>query len=133
MPGLVLKLRDGERVLINGAVIEASGRGCKLRVLTPGTDILRMRDAIDPREATTPVARLAHLLQMIVAGAVDRDDAVMEATMMLDALHDAFVEAIDLDVIRTVREEVGAGRPYPALRALAPLRAREADIFAKAG
>ena len=133
MPGLVLKLRDGERVLVNGAVIEASGRGCKLRVLTPGTDILRMRDAIDPREANTPVARLAHLLQMIVAGAVPRAEAVAEALQSLDALEDAFVEARDLDVVRAVRGEVEADRPYPALRALAPLRAREADIFAKAG
>ena len=133
MAGLVLKLREGERVLVNGAVIEASGRGCKLRVLTPDTNILRMRDAVDPATASTPVARLMHLVQMIVAGTVPEADAKAEALTALDALGDAFTSADDRAVVATVRAEVEADRPYPALRALAPLRDREAALLRMAG
>ena len=130
MPGLVLKLRDGERVLVNGAVIEASGRGCRLRVLTPDTHILRLRDAIDPARAATPVGRLTHLVQMMVAGTVPDAEAAAEAVAALDALEAAFVDADDRDAVRAIREEIEAGRPYPALRALGPLRRREAEILA---
>ena len=130
MPGLVLKLRDGERVLINGAVVEASGRGCRLRILTPGTNILRMRDAIDPALAGTPVGRLAHLVQMMVAGTVPLPQATEEARDALDALHDAFVDEADRVALRDIRTELEAGRPYPALRALNGLRDREAAILA---
>ena len=129
MPGLVLKLRDGERVLVNGAVIEAAGRGCRLRVLTPDTHILRMRDAIDPARVETPVGRLTHLVQMMVAGSVPAEAALAEALDALDALEDAFVESADRHAIRTVRGELESGRPYPALRALATLRDREALIL----
>ena len=133
MPGLVLKLRDGERVLVNGAVIEAAGRGCRLRVLTPDTHILRMRDAIDPTEVQTPVGRLTHLVQMMVAGSVPEADAVAEAMPALDALEQAFVDEADRERIRTVRRELDAGRPYPALRALTGLREREAAILNATG
>ncbi|WP_308915877.1 flagellar biosynthesis repressor FlbT [Jannaschia sp. LMIT008] len=132
MAGLVLKLREGERVLVNGAVIESTGRGCRLRVLTPGTSILRMRDAIDPAQADTPVGRVGHVVQMVVAGDMTLEDALPQVTPALDALHDAFVDASDRALVRTVGEELAAGRPYPALRAVQDLRAREGALLARA-
>ena len=46
MSGLVLKLSPKERVLINGAVIENGDRRSRLSIMTPGANILRLRDAI---------------------------------------------------------------------------------------
>ena len=50
MSGLVLKLGPKERVLINGAVIENGDRRSRLSIVTPGANILRLRDAIHPEE-----------------------------------------------------------------------------------
>ena len=51
MSGLVLKLSPKERVLVNGAVIENGDRRSRLSIMTPGANILRLRDAIHPEEA----------------------------------------------------------------------------------
>ena len=54
MSGLVLKLGPRERIMINGVVIENGDRRARLNVLTPGANVLRLRDAIHPEEANTP-------------------------------------------------------------------------------
>lgn len=55
MSGLVLKLGPKERVLVNGAVIENGDRRTRLSIVTPNANILRLRDAIHPEQANTPV------------------------------------------------------------------------------
>jgi len=68
MSGLVLKLGPRERVLINGAVIENGDRRSRLSIVTPKANILRLRDAIHPEEARTPVRRLCYMTQLILTG-----------------------------------------------------------------
>jgi flagellar protein FlbT len=53
---LRIALRDGEKVVINGAVIRASGR-TDLAIESKVT-ILRGREIMSPAEATTPARRL---------------------------------------------------------------------------
>ena len=48
MSGLVLKLSPKERLLINGAVIENGDCRCRLSIITPDANILRLRDALHP-------------------------------------------------------------------------------------
>ena len=72
MSGLVLKLGPKERVLINGAVVENGERRSRLVVHTPNANILRLRDAIHPDEATTPVRRVCYNAQLILSGDSDR-------------------------------------------------------------
>lgn len=57
MTGLVLKLGPKERILINGAVIENGDRRSRITVLTAQANILRLKDAIHPDDANTPVRR----------------------------------------------------------------------------
>lgn len=130
MAGLVLKLRAGERVIINGAVLESVDRPSRLRVLTPETDILRLRDAIDPTQAQTPVGRLAHLLQMLVAGLVPTEAALAEASGRLDELKQAFTDPADQAELEHVSNDLSGSRPYPALRRVQGLLAREAELLA---
>lgn len=129
MAGLVLKLKAGERVLVNGAVLESVDRPSRLRVLTRDTDILRLRDAIDPAEAETPVGRLANILQMIVAGAVPKETAEVEARDQIALLRTAFNAPEDIAVLDKVAFDLDANRPYPALRALRDLRKSEAALL----
>ena len=48
-------------MLVNGAVIENGDRRSGLAILTPGGNILRLRDAIRAGEANTPVRRVAYV------------------------------------------------------------------------
>ncbi len=71
MSGLVLKLGPNERVLINGAVIENGDRRSRLAIMTPNANILRLRDAIHPEEANTPVRRVCYIAQLVLSGDAD--------------------------------------------------------------
>jgi flagellar protein FlbT len=71
MSGLVLKLGPHERVLINGAVIENGDKRSKLAIMTPNANILRLRDAIHPEEANTPVRRVCYIAQLVLSGDAD--------------------------------------------------------------
>lgn len=65
MTGLVLKLAPNERVLINGAVIENGERRSKISIRTPNVNVLRLKDAIHPDEAKTPVTRACYIAQRL--------------------------------------------------------------------
>jgi flagellar protein FlbT len=76
MSGLRLKLRPNERVLINGAVVENGRAHAELRVLTPETKILRLRDALHPDHIDTPTKRVCYIAQLVVAGEMSPEDAL---------------------------------------------------------
>ena len=87
MPGLILKLRAHEQILVNGVVMQNGDRNTRLIIKTPDARILRLRDAIRPEEATTPVKRACYLAQLAVAGECTPDagaaglrDALAELT-----------------------------------------------------
>jgi flagellar biosynthesis repressor protein FlbT len=75
MIGLRLKLRPKERVLINGAVVENGRMPVELRVLTPETKILRLRDALHPDQIDTPTKRVCYIAQLVVAGEMSPEEA----------------------------------------------------------
>ena len=75
MPGLILKLRAHEQILVNGVVMQNGDRNARLIIKTPDAKILRLRDAIHPDDATTPVKRVCYIAQLAVAGEVDLDEA----------------------------------------------------------
>ena len=68
MPGLILKLGPGERVMVNGVVMENGPRRTRINILTPEANVLRLRDAIHPHEVTTPVRRVCYVAQLVLAG-----------------------------------------------------------------
>lgn len=75
MAGLILKLRPHEQLLINGVVVENGERNARLNVKTEGAHILRLRDAMKPEEATTPLKRAYYVAQLAVAGQIDAAEA----------------------------------------------------------
>ena len=68
MAGLILKLRPGEEILINGVLVENGDRNARIRVKTVGANILRMREALKPEEATTPLRQAYYIAQLAVSG-----------------------------------------------------------------
>ncbi|RJF85740.1 flagellar biosynthesis repressor FlbT [Sphingomonas cavernae] len=66
---LRISLRDGEKVIVNGAVLRATGR-TQLRVENNAA-ILRGRDVMSPEEADTPARRLYFACMMAY---IDHED-----------------------------------------------------------
>lgn len=129
----MLKFPTGDRISLNGAVIENVGRSARLRLLTPGTQLLRLRDAIDPEKADTPVGRLCHAVQLILVGEGDAAALRAETMAALHPLRHAFLDMRDRSRIDEISEHLRAARDYQALRALGRLREREAAILARHG
>jgi flagellar protein FlbT len=125
MKGLVLKLAPGERVLINGAVVENGDRRARLTLLTPNANVLRLRDAIHPDEAKTPVRRVCYIAQLAVAGETDIDQAREQLLTGVRQLVDVFRDAESAAALASAEEHASEGRFYPALRALRTLIPRE--------
>lgn len=131
MAGLMLKFPAGDRLVINGAVIENVGRGARLRLLTPDTQLLRLRDAIDPSAVTTPVGRVTHAVQMMLIGEVPVGDARPQTLSGLAALRRAFIDVEDRTCIDQIVEFLECGQFYQALRALGRLRQKEATLLSR--
>lgn len=96
MGGLILKLRPHEELMINGVLVENGERNTRLRVKTEGAHILRLRDALKPEEATTPLKRAYYIAQLAVSGQLSNAEA---AAILKEAIADSldFVGDTDLN------------------------------------
>ena len=130
MNGLVLKLAPGERVLVNGAVLENGDRRCRLTLVTPNANVLRLRDAIHPDEANTPVKRVVYIAQLAVAGEADAEEAKRQILTGVDQLAAVFTDAESVADLDAAAAHALHGRFYKALRALRAMMPREAALLA---
>ena len=132
MSGLVLKLRPAERILINGVVVENGDRRAKLNVLTPNANVLRLRDAIHPDQANTPVKRVCYIAQMVLAGEADPVKGRDQLLSGIEQLSQVFTDPDSRIRLDTATENVVNNKTYPALKALRGLLAREQRLMERA-
>ena len=131
MTGLVLKLAPGERLLINGAVIENGDRRCRISIKTPNASILRLKDAIHPDDVATPVARVCYDAQLLLSGDADPAQGQRDLLRGIEQLVQVFDDPESREALGAAAEDVMAGNVYRALRQLRSLMPREARIFAQ--
>jgi len=129
MSGLVLKLTPKERVLVNGAVIENGDRRSKLSILTPNANILRLRDAIHPEEAKTPVKRVCYIAQLVLSGDVTEDDAAQQLTSGIEQLSQVLVDEDSRRHLNQATQNVISRDFYRALKSLRALIPRESRLI----
>ena len=130
MSGLVLKLGPKERVLINGAVIENGDRRSRLSIMTPNANILRLRDAIHPEQANTPVRRVCYVAQLILSGDTDPVEARHQLLRGIEQLSQVFTDRDSRQMLTEATEAVLADQHYQALKTLRTLLPREERLFA---
>lgn len=130
MSGLVLKLGPKERVLINGAVIENGDRRSRLSIMTPNANILRLRDAIHPDQANTPVKRVCYIAQLVISGDADIDEAQPQLLRGIEQLSQVFTDRDSRILLASATDAVLARQHYQALKALRALMPREDRLFA---
>jgi flagellar biosynthesis repressor protein FlbT len=130
--GLVLKLAPKERVLINGAVIENGDRRSRLAIMTPNAHILRLRDAIHPEEANTPVRRVCYIAQLVLSGDAEPSQARQQLLRGIEQLSQVLTDHDSRLQLTAATAAVLEDQYYPALKALRSLLPREERLLAAA-
>ena len=130
MSGLVLKLSPKERILINGAVLENGERRSRLSVVTPNANILRLRDAIHPNEATTPVRRVCYAAQLVLTGDANPEDAKHQLLRRIEELSRIFIDTDSRRTLTAATNALLADQHYQCLKALRLLIPREDRLLA---
>ncbi|MCP3969233.1 MAG: flagellar biosynthesis repressor FlbT [Rhodobacteraceae bacterium] len=130
MSGLVLKLGPKERVLINGAVIENGDRRSRLSIVTPNANILRLRDAIHPEEVNTPVRRVCYIVQLVLSGDADPQEAKLQLLRGIEQLSQVLTDPDSRALLSGATEAVIDTQYYQALKALRGLLPREERLLA---
>lgn len=132
MSGLILKLAPGERVLINGAVIENGDRRSRISIRSPKANILRLKEAIHPDQATTPVTRACYAVQLVLSGDASEDEGRRMIMRNIEQLSQVFTDRDSRILLDNATAEVASGNFYQTLRELRSLLPREARLFAQA-
>ena len=132
MPGLILKLGPGERVMVNGVVMENGPRRSRINILTPQANVLRLRDAIHPREVTTPVRRVCYVAQLLLAGEADAEEAPRQILTGIEQLSQVFTDPDSRARLGDATDHTTAGRYYQTLKTLRTLLPREERLLAAA-
>ena len=129
MTGLRLKLAPNEQVLINGAVVQNGHSKVELRIKTPNTKILRLRDAIHPDTVDTPTKRVCYVAQLAVAGEVAESDALAEFRHGVGALRQVFTNPNSARLMDEALELAADGNFYRALQNMRKLLPYEALLI----
>jgi flagellar protein FlbT len=132
MPGLILKLSPSERVMVNGVVMENGPRRTRLNILTPEANVLRLRDAIHPDEANTPVRRVCYIAQLVLAGEADPQEARRQLLLGAEQLSQVFTDPDSRARLAEATSHARQDRFYQALKALRTLLPREERVLGAA-
>ena len=132
MPGLILKLGPSERVMVNGVVLENGPRRSRINILTPDANVLRLRDAIHPEEARTPVRRVCYVAQLVLAGEADPAEARRQLLLGIEQLSQVFDDPDSRARLAEATSHLRDERWYQTLKALRAMLPREERLFAAA-
>lgn len=130
MSGLVLKLGPHERLLINGAVIENGDRRSKLSIMTPGANILRLKDAIHPEEACTPVRRLCYTAQLVLTGDAPAEKTRTQLLRNIEELSRILTDPDSRALLTRATDALLDQQYYQCLKSLRALIPREDRLLA---
>ena len=130
MSGLVLKLSPKERVLINGAVIENGDRRSRLAIMTPDANILRLRDAIHPEDAKTPVRRACFAVQLVLSGDHQAADVRAGLLRQVEELSQVFTDLDSRNALSEASNGIIENQHYRTLKALRTMLPREERLLA---
>ncbi|WP_299749497.1 flagellar biosynthesis repressor FlbT [uncultured Tateyamaria sp.] len=130
MSGLILKLGPKERILINGAVIENGDRRSRLAIVSSDANILRLRDAIHPQDATTPVRRVCYAVQLVLSGDSDKTDSRQWLLRSIEELSQIFIDSDSRKHLDIASHALVYDDHYKCLKALRALLPREERLLA---
>ena len=123
---LLIDLKPGEKVIINGAVIENAGANTKLRIHNE-SNILRQKEILTNDDIATPAARVYFCLQCAYIFPDKRDHYMKLFAHYLVEYMEACPSAVDIG--EEIRNEVAAELYYRALKSSRKLLKHEAEVL----
>ena len=128
MSGLMLKLAPGERIFINGTLLEKGDKPGRIRVPGPDVMVLRCRDALKPSQVDTPVKQVYYAIQLLITRDLDEDATLPALHRACDDLKNAF-EPANPDLIPLLQEMIRRGNYYSALCYMKQIIELEAQLL----
>jgi flagellar protein FlbT len=125
---LLIDFKAGEKIIINGAVIENVGPNAKLRVHNEST-ILRGKEVISSMEDATPARRVYFALQCAYIFPQNRDEYLEMFGRFINDYVTACPSA--MAIAGKIVKEVDEGHYYSGLKATQKLLKHESDILSK--
>jgi flagellar protein FlbT len=114
-------------------VVENGDKRSKLSILTPNANILRLRDAIRPNEANTPVRRVCYIAQLVLSGDVEETEARPQILSGIEQLSQVFCDYDSRQLLDAATSSVIDADFYRTLKHLRALLPRENRILASTG
>lgn len=123
---LKIVLGNGEKIIINGAVLENVGGPIKALVLNEAA-ILREKDIITETDATTPASRAYFALQNLYIFPARREDYYP----FVQKLYTEYATAApsSIEIVKDILEDVDAHNYYKALRGARKLVEHEGSVM----
>ncbi|MEY8802215.1 flagellar biosynthesis repressor FlbT [Leisingera sp. XS_AS12] len=127
--GLVLKVKAGDRLVINGAVLRNIGKSQMVVEVENRSDVLRGEEILGEAGACTPVRRLCHMIQLAMVSREGRGK-------ILPRIHAAFEDLSEImakshgSVLSEALTKVGEDNFYAAYRLLLPVIKYEDELLA---
>lgn len=125
---LLIDLKPGEKVIINGAVLENAGVNTKLRICNESS-ILRQKEIMTEEDAVTPAARVYYCLQNAYIFPERRTHYLELFRHYLTEYLSACPSAAELG--EAIRAEVAEHNHYKGLKLVRKLLKHEADVLAR--
>ncbi len=125
---LLIDLKPGEKVIINGAVLENAGANTKLRVHNE-SNILRQKEILTSEDISTPASRVYFCLQCAYIFPEKRDHYLGLFDHYLAEYLGACPSAIDIGT--EIRSDIGGGHYYKALKASRKLLRHESEVLGR--
>lgn len=121
---LKMTLKPGERIIVNGAVLENGGHEAHLVFLNDAA-FMREKDILSESDALTPASRVYFALQCVYIFPQRREYYL---TLLSDLLDDYLTAApSSLIIVERIRDLVVKGEFYQALKAVRELIAHEKE------
>lgn len=130
MSNLVLELRQGDMMVVNGAAIRFRSR---TRIeLTAHARFLFGRQIMPPNEANTPARRIYYALQTAYIGdEAERRTGMEDARLRADEFKQATTSAMAVAILDQAMACAEAGRCYQALRLSRRVVQHEDAVFGR--
>ena len=125
---LLIDLKPGEKVIINGAVLENAGANTKLRVHNE-SNILRQKEIVTQGDVSTPASRVYFCLQCAYIFPDQRDHYLELFDHYLAEYLGACPSAVD--IVNEIRDDVVTGQYYKGLKATRKLLRHESEVLGR--
>ncbi|PTD17696.1 flagellar biosynthesis repressor FlbT [Sphingomonas fennica] len=126
---LRISLRDGEKIIVNGAVLRAAGRTDLC--IENNVTLLRGRDVMSPEEANTPARRLYFACMMAYIDSADQQRHQDAIVTLVQALMEALESPEAKAVCISFAQKVATSDFYRALADCRWLIDYEAEAMAR--